>query len=191
MGHVPPKMVCAVSAFLEFCYLVRRSQIDETTLVSIDAAVERFHRDREVFIEVGIREDFSLPRQHSLVHYSSLIRLFGAPNGICSSITESKHIHSVKDPYRRSSRNEPLGQMLLTNQCLDKLAAAQVDFESRGMLGGKYITPPLPQALNQDEDDLEAVDAPGMTSVGDVKLAMRPGKRPQSLTSISLITWFL
>lgn len=84
-------MVRAVSAFTEFCYLVRRSQIDETTLASIEAAVKRFHREREIFIEVGVREDFSLPRQHSLNHYPSLIRLFGAPNGICSSITESKH----------------------------------------------------------------------------------------------------
>jgi hypothetical protein len=171
-------MVCAVSAFMEFCYLVRRSQFDETTLVSIDAAIERFHQEREIFIDIGIREDFSLPRQHSLLHYPSLIRLFGAPNGICSSITESKHIQAVKNPWRRSSRNQPLGQMLLTNQRLDKLAAARVDFESRGMLSGIYIMPPLSQALNQDDDDSEAVDAPGMTSLGDVKLTMRPGKHP-------------
>ena len=54
-------MVCAVSTFTEFCYLVRRSQIDETTLASIEAAVERFHHKREIFIEVGVQEDFSLP----------------------------------------------------------------------------------------------------------------------------------
>ncbi|KAF8488801.1 hypothetical protein F5888DRAFT_1622732, partial [Russula emetica] len=182
-GHVPPKMVRAVSAFTEFCYLARRSQIDETTLELIDAAIERFHREREVFIEVGIREDFSLPRQHSLMHYSSLIRLFGVPNGICSSITESKHIEAVKKPWRRSSRNQPLGQMLLTNQRLDKLAAARVDFKSRGMLDHRSIlrdVPPLPPPLAPNKD--EAVDAPGMTALGDVKLAARPAKRyPKTL----------
>jgi len=172
-------MVRAVSAFTEFCYLARRSQIDETTLNLIDAAIERFHREREIFIEVGVREDLSLPRQHSLMHYSSLIRLFGAPNGICSSITESKHIQAVKKPWRRSSRNHPLGQMLLTNQRLDKLAAARVDFESRRMLDQRFFSPnvpPLCPSLSLNEDDDEAVDAPGMTVLGDVKLAKRPGK---------------
>lgn len=171
-------MVRAVSAFTEFCYLARRSQIDETTLELIEAAIERFHQEREIFIEVGVREDFSLPRQHSLTHYSSLIRLFGAPNGICSSITESKHIQAVKNPWRRSSRNHPLGQMVLTNQRLDKLAAARVDFKSRGMLDEQYSfqdvsSLPLPQALNGDD---EAADAPGITVLGDVKLPRRPGE---------------
>jgi hypothetical protein len=171
-------MVRAVSAFTEFCYLARRSQIDETNLELIDAAVERFHREREIFIELRIREDFSLPRQHSLVHYSSLIRLFGAPNGICSSITESKHIQAVKEPWRRSSRNQPLGQMLLTTQCLEKLAAARVDFESRGMLNQRSLFQdvPSPPPLDPNEDD-GAVDALGMTALGDVKLAARPGER--------------
>jgi hypothetical protein len=186
-------MVRAVSAFTEFCYLARRSQIDETTLVLIDAAIERFHREREIFIEVGVREDFSLPRQHSLVHYSSLIRLFGAPNGICSSITESKHIQAVKDPWRRSSRNQPLGQMLLTNQRLDKLAAARVDFESRGMLDRPSIVrdvppPPLPPPA-PDQDDDEAADVSGMTALGDVKLAIRPGERHMVLMLYFVDDW--
>ena len=88
-----------------------------------------------IFEEIDICTDgFSLPQQHSLIHYLMLIHVFGAPNGVCSSITESKHITMVKKPWRRSSRYEVLGQMLLINQHLDKLAAACVDFTSRGML---------------------------------------------------------
>ena len=71
-----------------------------------------------------------------MVHYHALIRLFGAPNGLCSSITESKHITAVKVPWRRSNRNQPLAQMLMTNQRSDKLAAARIDFTERGMLQG-------------------------------------------------------
>jgi hypothetical protein len=181
-------MVRAVSAFTEFCYLVRRSQIDETTLESIEAVIECFHREREIFIEVGVREDFSLPRQHSLKHYPSLIRLFGAPNGICSSMTESKHIQVVKKPWRRSSRNQPLGQMLLTNQRLDKLAAARVDFESRGMLDQRSILRDVPPLAPNEYDD-EAVDAPGMTVLGDVKLAARPGERHFILMQYFVYDW--
>jgi uncharacterized protein with von Willebrand factor type A (vWA) domain len=69
-----------------------------------------------------------------MVHYAELIRSFGAPNGICSSITEAKHIKAVKEPWRRSNRNFPLDQILEINQRLDKLAAARIDFTRRGML---------------------------------------------------------
>ncbi|KAI9067436.1 hypothetical protein FKP32DRAFT_1672995 [Trametes sanguinea] len=135
VGHVPEQMIQALSAFLEFCYLVRRNVITTQTLLQIEDALARFHRDRIIFEEAGVRLDgISLPRQHSLIHYPRLIQQFGAPNGLCSSITESKHIKAVKEPYRRSNRYEALGQMLLTNQRLDKLSAARVDFEARGML---------------------------------------------------------
>ncbi|KAG2352466.1 hypothetical protein BDR07DRAFT_1254811, partial [Suillus spraguei] len=77
---------------------------------------------------------FLLPQQHALIHYSCLIQEFGALNGLCSSITKSRHITIVKQPWRCSNRFNALGQMLLTNQCLDKLGLAQVDFVARGML---------------------------------------------------------
>jgi hypothetical protein len=45
-------------------------------------------------------------------------------------------IKAVKEPWWRSSRFNALSQMLLTNQRLDKLAAARVDFSQCGMLQG-------------------------------------------------------
>ena len=185
-------MVRAISAYLEFCYLVRRSQIDSATLDQIEGAVARFHQERKIFIQTGVRDDFSLPRQHSLSHYRFLIQQFGAPNGLCSSITESRHITAVKKPWRRSNRNEPLGQMLLTNQRLDKLAASRVDFFTCGMLDGPLLTSGLPIGMGPAHEphpspsgprggdrvgDAEAVE--GITSLGDVKLARYPGESTQ------------
>lgn len=147
-GHVPAQMVRALGAFLEFCYLVRRDVITTTTLAQIEDSLSRFHLDRVVFEDVGVRmEGFSLPRQHSMMHYPFLIQSYGAPNGLCSSITESKHIKAVKEPYRRSNRYEALGQMLITNQRLDKLSAARADFASRGMLRGSCI-----RAADEEDD---------------------------------------
>ena len=140
-GHVPAEMVQTMHAFLEFCYVARRDIHDTRSLTALDDALQRFHRHREIFRTSGIRANgFNLPRQHSLIHYSKLIRSFGAPNGLCSSITESKHIKAVKEPWRRSNRFDALSQMLLTNQQLDKLAAARVDFANRGMLQGACLS---------------------------------------------------
>ncbi|KAG2029184.1 hypothetical protein BDR03DRAFT_936876 [Suillus americanus] len=133
-GHVPRDIIRAFSAFLDFCYIVRRKALTEDDLMQLQDALDCFHQYREVFKTTGVRLTFSLPRQHSLQHYAQMIRLCGAPNGLCSSITESKHIKAVKEPWCRSSRYKALGQMLLTNQRLDKIAAARSDFEARGML---------------------------------------------------------
>ncbi|KAG1801316.1 hypothetical protein EV424DRAFT_1545429 [Suillus variegatus] len=130
-GHVPGDMVRAFRALLEFCYLVWRNVITEDTLNQIQDALSRFHRYRKIFGLVV--PTFSLPRQHSMTHYVDMIRLFGAPNGLCSSITESKHIKAVKEPWRWSNRHNALGQMLVTNQRLDKLAASHVDFNQHPM----------------------------------------------------------
>ncbi|KAF8258966.1 hypothetical protein EI94DRAFT_1774043 [Lactarius quietus] len=88
-------------------------KLDEDTLHQIDVAVARFHQEQEIFKETG----------HSLSHYCFLIQQFGAPNGPCSSITESKHIKFMKEPWCCSSSNELMGETLLINQHLDKLAA--------------------------------------------------------------------
>ncbi|KAF7329470.1 hypothetical protein MKEN_00209400 [Mycena kentingensis (nom. inval.)] len=176
-GRVPSEMVQAVSALMEFCYLVRRSVIDEDGLRAIREAIERFHRYREVFRRVR-PEGFSLPRQHSMKYYPGGVEDFGAPNGLCSSLTESKHIKAVKRPWRRSNRNEPLGQMLLTNQRLDKIAAARADFTARGMLAGGLQSVPLPPPAPEeptpvDEDNFreEQGDVEGPTCLGEVTLA--------------------
>ena len=150
---------------MDFCYLVRQNILDESTLDAIDAAIARFHANRVIFEDVGVRINFSLPRQHSMKHFRLLIQMFGAPNGLCSSIMESKHIKAVKEPYRRSSHFEALGQMLLTNQRLDKLAACRVDFAARSMLDGPCLAPniipipppppPLPPPRDLDDDSVD------------------------------------
>ena len=132
-------MICALRAFLNFCYLARRDVLDTKSLAAMQDALDRFHKYREIFQTCGIRSSFNLPRQHSLMHFIQMIWVFGTPNGLCSSITESKHIKMVKKPYQRSSCYEALGQILLINQRVDKLAASRVDFQRRGMLKGTCL----------------------------------------------------
>ena len=89
-----------------------------------------------------------------------MIQEFSAPNGLCSSITESQHITAVKRPWRRSNRYDVLGQMLLTIQRLDKLAAARVSFVEHGMLPPEHPSvslsaPEVPENKVADDEGLE------------------------------------
>lgn len=161
-GYVPRDIIKTFNAFLDFCYIARKNVLTEDTLDALDSALERFHHYREIFRVSGVRPNgFSLPRQHSLKHYRRHIENFGAPNGLCSSITESKHIEAVKKPWRRSNRYEALKQMLTVNMRNDKLAAARADFTSRGMLHGTCLGEALkalghhpgPDVHDSDEED--------------------------------------
>ena len=165
-GFVPKEIIQTFSAFLDFYYLVRRNVLDEGDFSKIQAALDRFHAARPIFEQFGIRDGFSLPRQHAMKHYISHIRNFGAPNGLCSSITESAHIPFVKQPWRRSSRNNPMEQMLTINERLDKLTVARIDFVRRGMLHDQVIRAnhgPIIEVT--DETESGPVDSPTINRV--------------------------
>lgn len=152
---------------MDACYIARRNAITAPALENFRETVEKFHQLRNIFIAVGVRASISLPRQHALKHFYRSIHLFGSPNGLCSSITESKHIKSVKEPWRRSSRFKALIQMLRIIVRLEKMAALHQIFSDRGMLAGttssymagiKADKEELHTSGNTDEEDEEDYD---------------------------------
>ena len=170
-------MVRTIGSFIEFCYIVRREVLDDSNIDKLKELIATFHAEREIFRTTGVRRNFCLPRQHSLVHYPTLIRDFGAPNGLCSSITKSKHIKAVKEPWRRSNKCNAISQMLVTNQRLDKLAAARIEFQARSMLSNapKNVDPPPDVPATNDDDDSGAVN--GMEDIlAEVQLAQKSSK---------------
>lgn len=171
-------MVKTIHHFLEFCYLVRRSSIDEDGLAAVDREVAAFRRERVVFQEEGVRPDgISLPRQHSMGHYRPVIQDFAAANGLCSSITESKHIKAVKDPWRRTNKHNAVDQILTINERLDKLAASRQDFRARGMLKGSYWDKVAEEEAEGEEMDEDEDEGPvdGLNITAEVKLARKAG----------------
>ncbi|KAG1833244.1 hypothetical protein DFJ58DRAFT_719454 [Suillus subalutaceus] len=142
-GHVPDKMLRALYHFLDFCYLVRRSSLDEANLDAMDKALHTFHEERHVFKDVGVTPDgISLPQQHFLCHYRYLTQQFGAPNGLCSSLTEC------------SSGYLPLGQMLVNNQQLDKLASFRAEKTAAGLLDQPLLPP---DAVADDDNEAQVI----------------------------------
>ncbi|KDQ16869.1 hypothetical protein BOTBODRAFT_106422, partial [Botryobasidium botryosum FD-172 SS1] len=181
VGHVPSEVIRSVRYFLDFCYILRRKCHDEAMIASLSPTLANFHENCEIFRTSGVRPTgFSLPRQHSLVHCEDLIPEFGSPTGYCSSITEAKHITAVKEPWRRSNRNNPIHQMMQTNQRLDQLEAARTDFTSRGMLRGSVYMAAVAEASGiptqfdlviDEDDDGGPVFDPNV--LADIQLAKR------------------
>ncbi|KAJ6632543.1 hypothetical protein B0H10DRAFT_1938138 [Mycena sp. CBHHK59/15] len=197
-GHVTSQVVRAVTSLTEFCHLVQRSVLDEDTLLAIDAAIDAFHDARKVFCVVR-PEGFSLPHQHFIVHYRSLIQAFAALNGLCSSIMESKHIKAVKKPYRHSSCNKPLSQILLTNHARRLYVSGHDGWRAPSAAASSVPEDP-PE--DPDDDRIDQGGVAGPTCLGEVKLAKtyirkvprdvhQPAVHIRQLRLHELIWWFL
>lgn len=175
-AFVPTEVVQTIAAFLEFCYIARRNVITEDSLDQLNAALRKFHKSRQIFsgtVRANGLEGFSLPRQHAMTHYYNHIKNFGSPNGLCSSITESKHITAVKRPWRRSNKHKALQQMLKSNERLDKIAAARTDFQARGMLEGSCLAQAIKDTLatedSMDEDAGDSDETSSESSTNDTE----------------------
>ena len=112
-GHVLSEMIQALYALIDFVCVAQHDIIDSDDLDTLDDVLEQFHKYHESFWECSIcPTGFNLSRQHSHIHYHRIIWAFSALNGLCSSITESKHIKAVKEPWQCSNYFEALSQML-------------------------------------------------------------------------------
>jgi hypothetical protein len=178
-GFVPQDIIRCFNAYLDFCYIARSTIFTQPTLDRLDGALNRFREYRQVFQHIGIRDPtpagFSLPRQHAMAHYRQHIENFGAPNGLCSSITESKHISAVKRPWRRSSRYNAIHQIMRTNCRAEKLTAARAHFTSHGMLDNPTWQPRIPYSVPSDNDEDQSGEAEEGAIYNEVFLAQTHG----------------
>ena len=145
-------------------------------LAVVDQEVASFQKEHIVFQDEGVCPDgFSLPRQHSMGHYCPLIQDFGAANGLCSSITESKHIKAVKKPWQWTNKHNTIDQILTINEWLDKLAASRQDFRACGMLKGSYWDKVAEDEAKEDEMDGDEDEGLvyGLNIIAEVKLARK------------------
>jgi len=84
---------------MDACYIAHCNAITAPALEHFCECVENVHKLWNIFIKAGVLDSVSLPHQHAFKHFYHAIQLFGSSNGLCSSITESKHIKAVKEPW--------------------------------------------------------------------------------------------
>ncbi|KAF9032528.1 hypothetical protein BDZ89DRAFT_1100996 [Hymenopellis radicata] len=105
------KLIRAVESMLDFLYLAQYPVHSEKTLDLLEAALDRFHANKDVFVTLGIREHFQIPKLHSLNHYIESIRLLGTFDNFNTEYTERLHIDLAKDAYRATNRKDEYPQM--------------------------------------------------------------------------------
>ncbi|KAI0026936.1 hypothetical protein K488DRAFT_63772 [Vararia minispora EC-137] len=110
-GQSPVRIVRAVRALLDFVYLAQYPVHTTLSLRQLDDALAVFHANKQVFIDLGMREQFNLPKLHSLRHYAYSIKMLGSADNFNTSYSERLHIDFAKSAYRASNRKDEYPQM--------------------------------------------------------------------------------
>jgi hypothetical protein len=115
------RLVKAVRAMLNFLYLAQYTSYTNETLHQLQDSLAEFHNNKPIFVDLGIREHFNIPKLHSLSHYESSIRLFGTTDNYNTEQSERLHIDLAKDAYRATNHKDEYSQMTIWLERREKI----------------------------------------------------------------------
>ncbi|KAJ7859622.1 hypothetical protein B0H14DRAFT_3084916 [Mycena olivaceomarginata] len=95
-----------VRAALDFLYHSQYPMHSSETLVELNDDLQRFHDDKSILVDLGIRQNFNIPKLHNISHYPLFIRLLGTIDNYNTETTERLHIDYAKDAYRATNRKD-------------------------------------------------------------------------------------
>ncbi|KAN0134199.1 hypothetical protein V8E53_007971 [Lactarius tabidus] len=120
-GQVSPRILAVVRALLDFLYLAQLPSHSSTSLVRLEDALSRYHSNKDVFIDLGIREHFNMAKIHSLIHYGLSVQLFGTTDNYNTEQTERLHIELAKKAYNATNHKDEYNQMTTWQECCEKV----------------------------------------------------------------------
>ncbi|KAJ7254453.1 hypothetical protein C8J57DRAFT_1076155 [Mycena rebaudengoi] len=115
------RLIRAVRAVLDFLYLAQYPMHSSETLARLEDALQRFHDNKSIFVDLGIRDDFNIPKLHNLRHYLLMIQLYGTTDNYNTEYTERLHIDLAKDAYRATNRKDEYAQMTIWLERKEKI----------------------------------------------------------------------
>jgi len=140
-GQDSTRIIRAVRALMDFLYLAQYESHTSDTISELQECLMRFHDNKSAFIDLGIREHFSLPKLHSLSHYASSIQLFGTTDNYNTEQSERLHIDLAKNAYRATNHKDEFRQMtkwLERRERIQQLSAFIDGVQSHGELQSPY-----------------------------------------------------
>jgi hypothetical protein len=118
----PARLVRALRSLLDFLYISQYPTQTTQSLTLLKDALTRFHDNKSIFVDLNIRNDFNIPKLHSLQHYRHSIELFGTTDNYNTEASERLHIDLAKDAYRATNRKDEYPQMTLWLERKEKIA---------------------------------------------------------------------
>ncbi|KAH8102731.1 hypothetical protein BXZ70DRAFT_890478 [Cristinia sonorae] len=120
-GVSPVRLVRCVRAILDFLYLAQYPVHTDNTLALLAEALDRFHVNKDIFIQLNIRTGWNIPKLHFLDHYRELTIQLGSPDNFNTEYTERLHIDLAKDAYEATNSKDEFPQMTVWLERREKL----------------------------------------------------------------------
>lgn len=117
----PPEVVRAVCALLDFMYLAQYPVHSDKTLTQMVDALEQFHKNKDIFIDLGAQFDFLINKLHYALHYWLMIEHLGTIDNYNTEHTEQLHILFAKTAYSFINSKNEYSQMTLWVECKEKV----------------------------------------------------------------------
>jgi hypothetical protein len=115
------RLIRAVRALLDFIYLARYPVHTDESLVLLEDSLEQFHDNKEIFVDLSIRDAFNIPKLHFARHYVDYIKLYGSLDNFNTEYTERLHIDLAKDAYAATNRKDEFSQMTVWLERKEKI----------------------------------------------------------------------
>ncbi|KAM6490342.1 hypothetical protein JOM56_014319 [Amanita muscaria] len=112
-GFNSARLLRCVRGFLDFLFLAQFPLHSTTTLRLLRQALDQFHKNKSIFLDLGIRENFEIPKIHACAHYVSSIKF--------TQSTERLHIDLAKDAFRSTNHKDEYPQMTLWLERREKI----------------------------------------------------------------------
>jgi len=112
-GAVNDEVLTVIRAVIDFIYFSQLHSHTTKTLTSLQQSLETFHEHKDVFIELGIRQHFNIPKLHNIQHYIDAIYSLGSADGYNTELPERLHIDFAKSAYLASNKRDFLEQMAI------------------------------------------------------------------------------
>ncbi|KAL1693443.1 hypothetical protein GGG16DRAFT_49273 [Schizophyllum commune] len=112
VGAIPNQGLRACRGLFDFVYYAQYSLHDQHSLDEMQSALDQWHEHKVFFVNIGIREDFNIPKFHSLQHYISSIRLLSTTDNYNTELFERLHIDFAKNGWRASNKRDAFPQMI-------------------------------------------------------------------------------
>ena len=169
-------IVRTVLALLDFLYLAQLPSQTTNTMLQLKDSLDWFHQNKAVFLNLGARTHFNIPKLHSLIHYGMSISLFSTTDNYNTEQMEWLHIDLAKDAYHATNRKDEYQQMTTWLERHEKVQQhtaflawhRQAGWESA--IISKTIRPPIPSPRS-----VKMVRNPSAKAVSFDDLARRYG----------------
>ncbi|KAG1873270.1 hypothetical protein C8R48DRAFT_669873 [Suillus tomentosus] len=108
----PARLVRATRSLLDFLYFAQLPVHSDSSIDALEMALDEFHANKGIFEDLGVHNNFNIPKLHFLQHYAELIKLFGTTDNFNTEATERLHIDFAKDAYAATNHKDEFWQMM-------------------------------------------------------------------------------